>query len=203
MQLSISCMKKLQPQPFILKNSYNFKYFSLNILIKYVLIEKRKVGTVSIEFGHILGKTEKENLLLYSLVINEISCCIVSCCMTWSVGGCMGYCMTWISCCIVGCCMIWSVGGCMGCCMTCISCCMIWSVGGCMGCCISCCVLCCCISCCIVGCMNNCSSDGCLGGCMGVSLVGVRMFLRHLQRQFLIQICNYITLNTIKINNRL
>ena len=172
-------MKKLQPQPFILKNSYNFKYFSLNILIKYVLIEKRSVGTVSIEFGHILGKTEKENLLLYSLAINETSCCIVSCCMTWSVGGCMGYCMTWISCC------------------------MIWSAGGCMGCCISCCVLCCCISCCIVGCMNNCSSGGCLGSCMGVSVVGVRMFLRHLQRQFLNQICNYITLNTIKINNRL
>ena len=164
MQLSISCMKKLQPQPLILKNSYNFKYFSLNILIKYVLIERRSVGTVSIEFGHILGKTEKENLLLYSLAINETSCCIVSCCMTWSVGGCMGYCMT------------------------CISCCMIWSAGGCMGCCISCCVLCCCISCCIVGCMNNCSSGGCLGSCMGVSLVGVRMFLRHLQRQFLNQI---------------
>ena len=157
MQLSISCMKKLQPQPCILKNSYNFKYFSLNILIKYVLIEKRSVRTVSIEFGHISGKTEKVNLLLYSLAINEISCCIVSCCMTWSVGGCMG-------------------------------CCMIWSVGGCMGCCISCCVLCCCISCCIVGCMNNCSSGGCLGGCMGVSLVGVRMFLRHLPRQFLNQI---------------
>ena len=141
-------------------------------------------------------------MLLYSLTINEFRCCIVGCCMTWSVGGCMG------------CCIIWSVGGCMGCCISCwilcfciscciVGCCMIWSVGGCMGCCISCCVLCCCISCCIVGCMNNCSSDGCLGGCMGVSLVGVRMFLRHLQRQFLNQICNYITLNTIKINNRL
>ena len=94
---------------------------------------KRGVGTVSIVFGHILTKTEKENLLLYSLTINEISCCIV-------------------------------------------------------GCCISCCILCCCISCYIVGCMNNCSSGGCLGGCMGVSLVGVRMFLRHLQRQFLNQI---------------
>ena len=108
-------------------------------------MEKRSVGTVSIVFGHILTKTEKENLLLYSLTINEISCCIV------------------------------------GCCMTCISCCIV-------GCCISCCILCCCISCYIVGCMNNCSSGGCLGGCMGVSLVGVRMFLHHLQRQFLNQI---------------
>ena len=75
----------------------------------------------------------------------------------------------------ISCCMSSSVGGfivgCISCIVGCMSrsilCCwMNWGAGG-----------------CIVGCMND-SFGGCFGGCMGVSLVDVGVFFRHLLRRF-------------------
>ena len=117
----------------------------------------------------------KEHTTLSPFQTFSLSYCIwaineISCCMSSSVGGFIVGC---ISCSmILCCCMNWGVGGFIVGCISCsvILCwCMTWGVGG-----------------FIVGCMNG-SFGGCFGGCMGVSLVGVRMFLRHLQRRFLNQ----------------
>ena len=130
--------------------------------------------TVFTDFQHTTLSPFQTFSLSYCIwAINEISCCMSS-----SVGGFIVGC---ISCSmILCCCMNWGVGGfivgCISCIVGCISCsvilcwCMTWGVGG-----------------FIVGCMNG-SFGGCFGGCMGVSLVGVCMFLRHLQRRFLNQI---------------